>query len=508
VSHHCYFVKLGKVAERPNEASEIVNDYKRLGHGKPIVIYFHGGLTFRDVAVYEGSVLSQSAFTSDICYPIYFVWNSDPITQLFNRRRRPDVLDLKEPSLDPQLTLTRSQANFVRKIKAVGTEMWDRMKADIVTSFHTPGFEDFTGGGMELVQKLKEVQPRPRIVLVAHSAGSIYALNFMEAARKLMPDAQFDVVFLAPACSYTYLFNQLDSWNALGYQPFRSFRMFVLDDAAERTDPVLTGADLSGLKKFFPWLYTTLNHVQRTAYPASLLYLVSTQLEPSPNTPLLGMSIYRHPAPANAYDSKWAYLADEQHHMLADRMILEDPGAVVESPTENDVPGRSSGATHHGDFFSDLELQRSLRYIVQSMDDDPALQSRFMQDSTPFRHLRFYPAAHGLHVDLDRLAVYTHGRKALTRAACAAFSGPTPAGIDSITARLNLHVEKSRRAKVLVTLSVNGHLQVRTFDSNSSAPIRITVPNTGAVDIRLSASGVCQSDEDWALTTLDSVDID
>ena len=160
---------------------------------------------------------------------------------------------------------------------------WNRMKQDTEDAFNPdPNLHAGTALLDRLAQARSQGLELRRITLVGHSAGSLYAANWLErSARFLPPDFKHDMVFLAPGITYDRMAQILrNHQNRIG-----NFRMFAMQDAHERDDQVW-GRDeaLKGGRD-----------LRRFLYPSSLLYLVSGILESSPSgedepdVPLLGM---------------------------------------------------------------------------------------------------------------------------------------------------------------------------------------------------------------------------
>jgi len=163
-------------------------------------------------------------------------------------------------------------------IDAIGTWVWQRMKKDTLDTFgEFP--PDAPRGGRLLIRRLaKELAQgagAPKISIVGHSAGSIFACHMMEhvdqqrRAGALPTTFTFDrMVFLAPACQEALFKKVLDIH---GQRPlFQHFRLYSLGDALE-----------AGYWEAPP------------LYPRSLLYMISGLLEqPEYDMPLLGMQRY------------------------------------------------------------------------------------------------------------------------------------------------------------------------------------------------------------------------
>jgi hypothetical protein len=147
----------------------------------------------------------------------------------------------------------------------IGRAVWGQMKEAGAKAF--AGSEE-THGGMALLSELRGLQQqdyKTRVVLVGHSAGAIFICELLRAVAKQErhPGLRFDVVFLAPACTFKLLDDTLElATNFVG-----SFRCFAMQDALEQADWVL-----------------------RPIYTRSLLYFVSGLLEGEPDEPIVGMA--------------------------------------------------------------------------------------------------------------------------------------------------------------------------------------------------------------------------
>jgi hypothetical protein len=149
-----------------------------------------------------------------------------------------------------------------------GKFLWDGMKKETVDAF---GSDETRFGGTALLKGLAALEKPPkRIILVGHSAGSIYICHLLENARRMFSKGVFEVVLIAPAVT----FEQLGStFKGLGVSSNVSkLRIFGMNDERERANALVPGA------KFF--------------YQSSLLYFVSGLLESSPDKPILGMQRY------------------------------------------------------------------------------------------------------------------------------------------------------------------------------------------------------------------------
>jgi hypothetical protein len=215
-----------------------------------------------------------------------------------------------------------------------GRDIWSEMKRETRTSFESNNRS--TGAGMLFLRALARERHLPRIVLVGHSTGCIYILNFLKAAKQILPGVKFDVIFLAPANTYRDTAAFLTGYR----DEIRNFRMFGIRDADERKDHML-------------W---TINPQLEGLYPGSLLYFVSRSVEARHNMPVLGLQ-RDYTTPISE--------PDRTANLTVRRYLLDAPGHVVWSPNFG-TKGLACTCVSHGDFCSDGLTLRSLRYLVRS----------------------------------------------------------------------------------------------------------------------------------------------
>src|SRR6185503_20146245 len=141
---------------------------------------------------------------------------------------------------------------------------WDGMKNEVDQAF---GFAADSGGA-SFVRHFKEMWDagvRPTVTLIGHSAGSIYVarlLKELDRALEAYPEAKVNVVFIAPAVTFTAYADALRSAG----KRIAGLRIFGMSDSIERED-----------------------RIAKALYPASLLYFVSGVLEEGRDEPLVGM---------------------------------------------------------------------------------------------------------------------------------------------------------------------------------------------------------------------------
>ena len=207
----------------------------------------------------------------------------------------------------------------------IGSAVWSMMKRDTADAFFGGGARH---GGAALIELLRDRWPADRrITLVGHSTGAIYIGHLLEAADDVLdPDLKFDVVFLAPAATFSFIGERLD----LFQRRVRDIRMFGLSDELE-----------SGY-----WEIPVL-------YNRSLLYLVSGLLEPDEvDMPIIGMQRYFRGQPP--------FDAPGMAEVAA--ALGPDPVWSISDAGE----GSRSEAEKHGAFDDEPVTLASLRHIVEN----------------------------------------------------------------------------------------------------------------------------------------------
>lgn len=221
----------------------------------------------------------------------------------------------------------------VRELKGdlVGGLLWRLMKQDTADAFGDP--EDQFGGTALLkeIGRLWEAGHKPRIILVGHSAGSVYICNLLQKASAILPpDICFEVIFLAPACT----FKLLDSTLETATNRIKSFRCYGMKDDNERKDAI------------FPPIYLY-----------SLLYFVSGVLEDEVDDPLVGME--RYSSQTSQFKSA---NSPEIARVLQKLATFQSPWVWSDSTAG---PGLLTMAHKHGDFDNDQDTLDSIGYLIQ-----------------------------------------------------------------------------------------------------------------------------------------------
>lgn len=203
--------------------------------------------------------------------------------------------------------------------------VWKTMKNDTADAF---GKDPALFGGTSFLGEVaKWWKPGRRIALVGHSTGAIYIGYLLAKANELgLPkDLKFDVVFLAPACTFDFMADNLAAFQDRA----ANFRMFAMTDDNERS-------------------YWEVPVV----YRGSLLYLVSGLCEDEVDKPIVGMQRY--------HDAQGPY-AQPNIQKVIDYLNQRCVWSAV-----NGASGFSSGALTHGAFDEDAATRQSLGHILAS----------------------------------------------------------------------------------------------------------------------------------------------
>jgi len=212
----------------------------------------------------------------------------------------------------------------------IGGTLWKHMKKDTQDSFNGTGNTQGGVGLLDEINRLWQAGHKLRIVLIGHSAGSIYICNFLKkAAEKLPKEIHFEVVFLAPGCSFALLDQTLQKAG----NRIKAFRSFGMENDLETQDAIL------------PPLYMY-----------SLLYCLSGLFEDSVDLPLVGMQRYHSTAPP--FDPvQFPEIKRVRDHLAA----FPNPWIWSES-TAGD--GLNTLSHAHGDFDNETETLKSLAFMI------------------------------------------------------------------------------------------------------------------------------------------------
>jgi hypothetical protein len=208
---------------------------------------------------------------------------------------------------------------------AAAFTVWKTMKNDTADAF---GENANVFGGTAFIGELQKWwKPGRRVVLVGHSTGAIYIGHLLAHVQEfgLSADLKFDVVFLAPACTFDFMAEHLPAFQSRA----ANFRMFAMTDQNERgywEIPVL--------------------------YRGSLLYFVSGLCENDVDKPILGMQRY--------HDATGPYAQPNIQKVLQylnNRCVWSVAAGAA---------GLASTAKKHGTFDDDPVTLQSLTHILAS----------------------------------------------------------------------------------------------------------------------------------------------
>lgn len=211
----------------------------------------------------------------------------------------------------------------------VGAVVWNTMKKDTADAFK---LSDQAGGYRllrEIRAKLQAGADLPPITLIGHSTGAVYIRHFLAAAAEQIPQAKFNLIFLAAAESYQGFASLL----ANHAQRIAHFRAFAMTDKWEQEDGIV------------PLLY-----------PASLLYFVSGVLEDEVDKPLIGMQRFLNVKAFNNAANFPDIASVRTFFQSTDKTLIFSPS--------DDAEGCRSQANSHGGFDDDEQTLQSIRHIL------------------------------------------------------------------------------------------------------------------------------------------------
>ena len=204
----------------------------------------------------------------------------------------------------------------------IGAKIWGMMVQDAADHFAPGAFGRALCDGVQ-------AGIQARLVVTAHSAGSIWAARLLQALSANGISASLDLFLLAPAVRQSLFAETFRTAESL----IRQCQMLAMDDAHERRDAVL-------------------GHDQGYIYPSSLLYLVSGLFEARgsdgyPDAPLLGMQRF----------AVKPWMSDEEAaNAAAIAAFFQRPGnSIVYGPQAS-----VSMSTSHGGFDDDPTTLKSI----------------------------------------------------------------------------------------------------------------------------------------------------
>ena len=234
---------------------------------------------------------------------------------------------------------------------AAGSTAWSKMKEYAADAFAS-GTAD--AAGTELIEELKLVPAGQRVMLVGHSAGSIFILDLLK--HYIGNPGRFEIVFLAPAATVAVFKNGLvDRQKLLANSAggHLKFRMYSMNDKFESKDTLVRNVPHLGDLTWF--------------YPRSLLYLISGILEQDSkgkdvvDAAVAGLQRVYQPAYRIAADGEITAVRDFVEGQ-ADRRVW----SVQDHP---DLRFRSN-STSHGGFGAPVAGNTSMESIAALLSSD------------------------------------------------------------------------------------------------------------------------------------------
>lgn len=211
----------------------------------------------------------------------------------------------------------------------IGSAIWGLMKQDAADHFKPGCF-----GG----QLLAAIPDGCKLVVTAHSAGSIWAAELIRAIATQKRGLKLDLILLAPAVRMDLFASAIKQ----GGSAIERCRVFTMRDELERAD-ILLGKGTGYL------------------YPSSLLYLVSGLFEklgkePMSDAPLLGLERFL------GLPTPWLSDPDQLAAIQEITRFFQSPGRdIVYSKTaDNALAGSRTRAVKHGDFDNDALTLESI----------------------------------------------------------------------------------------------------------------------------------------------------
>ena len=211
-------------------------------------------------------------------------------------------------------------------VDSLGQVAWELMKRDTLDAFAPDGSDR---GGTALLQHLATWwKAGRRVTLVGHSTGAVYIGNLLKAAdAALSADIGFEVVFLAPACSFEFMYSCLPFFRRRVDDRIRSFGLHEALEHGYFEVPVL--------------------------YEGSLLYMVSGLFEMTEvDKEIVGMErFYRTAHPFDDLECR------EVRAYLDGKQVWSQSTAPA---------GWRCDAPKHGGFTADMWTRESLRSILEN----------------------------------------------------------------------------------------------------------------------------------------------
>lgn len=317
----------------------------RYSQAHTVVLVLHGGLVSVGSSIEAAQVIHPAL--EEVGYPIYVSWETGPGFTLFpppstsrkgyrfRTEPAPEVADVPHPLGD-------SERRLERNTRGIAKAMWSRMKA------FSRGANDPTDPDAAMNRLMQALVPLwkerdLKLVVIAHSAGAIFAGHFLEALDQWNPGGKVDLAFMAPACTVDFVAARKDLFE----RHVRRFMMLGLGDRLERKDAML--AVPGAPRRLRGW------------YESSVLYFVSNNLEGRHDTPILGMERFHRLANGQSVESPRDLTAHERDaYDIVGRLLRLDSTARW-----SDGQSGPTRATTHIGFWLDPPTRTTLHTFVK-----------------------------------------------------------------------------------------------------------------------------------------------
>jgi hypothetical protein len=227
---------------------------------------------------------------------------------------------------------------------AIGVDAWCKIKEYTSDAFDSTTVD---AAGTALLEEIKKIPAEQRLMLVGHSAGSIFICRLLKYFDGI--EKRFEIVFLAPAATVQLAVDEVVSREprlAVSKNGGLCFRMYSMNDRFESRDTLVRNVPLLGDLTWF--------------YPRSLLYLISGILEQDKgvdvvDAPIFGLQRMYMPGWRNAADPAMTKARD-----FIDRSPERRVWAVQDHP---DARFRSN-STSHGGFGAPVTGNTSMESVA------------------------------------------------------------------------------------------------------------------------------------------------
>ena len=226
----------------------------------------------------------------------------------------------------------------------IGAAAWNKIK-----EYASDAFDDKTveAAGSALLEEIKKIPAEQRLMLVGHSAGSIFICQLLKYFDGI--EKRFEVVFLAPAATVELTVGEVvarEQRLAVSKDGRLCFRMYSMSDKFESRDTLVRNVPLLGDLTWF--------------YPRSLLYLISGILEQDKGADVVDAAIF---GLQRMYVPGWRSAADPTMTKARD-FIDKSPERRVWAVQDHPDARFRSNSTSHGGFGAPVTGNTSMESVA------------------------------------------------------------------------------------------------------------------------------------------------